>query len=157
MIIDKLGTFANNLALNLGAAANYNLGDVYDLGTGTPAMFNPDDIFCVLRVRSAITSVGAATVNFQLISDSNAVPDLTYATEVVHWQSGAIAKASLVAGYIIGVFELPRTAPGTGATTYKRYLGIQTLIGTAALTAGAIDAFLTRDAALATAFKAGTQ
>lgn len=54
--------------------------------------------------------------------------------------TAAIPKASLVAGYLVAAVALP-------IGSYERYLGIIQNVGTAALTAGKINAFLTTDVA----------
>lgn len=143
MIIDDRTEFADATALNTGAAGTYNVGDVVDLqgqaiGTAnlTRDLGSHDPVYLVVRVATTATSGGAATLQVRLVSDDSATPSTTTAT--VHYTSAAIALASLTAGATVCVTPLP-------SGSYERYMGIQQITGTAAFTAGAIDAFLTDD------------
>lgn len=139
MITDKLTTFANGVALNTGAAGTYNIGDlinmenVRDIGAGKP-------LYLVITVETAATSGGSATGQFQLVSDATSTISTT--TQTVHAVSAAFAVADMVAGKKLLVIAIPMEAD-----VYEQYLGIQQITGTAAFTAGAIDAFLTMDVA----------
>jgi hypothetical protein len=135
MIIDTLNEFADATALNTGAAGTYLVGSQIDLDTAGAINAN-DDLYVVIQVDTAVTSDGSATVQFHLASDAQAAV-ATDGSATYHWSSAAIPKATLVAGYQIA-FRLPQG-------TYERYLGILQTTGTAALTAGKINAFLTRD------------
>jgi hypothetical protein len=151
MIIDKRTEFADAVALNTGAAGTYNIGDVYDsrgsagvnpntlvdLGTAT------DDLYLVVSVSTTATSAGSATGTFRLVSDDSGAPSTTTAT--VHAVSATFAVAAMTAGTTLMAVKLP-------AGSYERYLGIQQITGTAAFTAGAIDAFLTNDPTLFRAY-----
>lgn len=144
MILDERTEFCDATALNTGAAGTYNIGDVIDtksatIDPNTLKDFGLSDIFLVIRVSVAATSGGAATGQFRLVSDDTSTPSTTTAT--VHATSAAIAVASLTAGATIMVVKLP-------SGSYERYLGIQQITGTAAFTAGAVDAFLTADPSL---------
>lgn len=139
MIRDNRSTFADAVALNTGAAGSYIIGDVYDasvtgrdLGAGEPSLF------LVLRVDTTATSGGSATLQLNLVTSDNS--DLSSAT-VVSSSGSAIAVATLVANYVIAIIPVP-------PASYKRYLGIQQVTGTAAFTAGKIDAFLVEDASV---------
>ena len=148
MIIDDRLEFCDAQALNTGGAGTYNIGDVIDTRAAT---VNPNvtsdlegsDLYLVIRVATAATSGGSATGQFRLVSDDTATPSTTTAT--VHATSAAIAVASLTAGYTVMVTRLP-------SGSYERYVGIQQITGTAAFTAGAIDAFLCSDPALYRAY-----
>lgn len=120
-------------------AATYLCSNSYDLGVaGEDALGNTiiKDIgrgnvpHLLVQVTEAFTSVGAATVDFQLISDT--VEALSSPT--VLQTTGAIAKASLVAGYQV------RLAIPAGIT--ERFLGVQYVIGAATTTAGKVTAGL---------------
>ena len=144
MILDERTEFADALALNTGGAATYLLGDVIDLWANTPATGQNRDIgldeelFFVATVDTTATSGGAATLTLQLITDDNSA----MASPAVIFTTNAIAVATLVAGYRICAVALP-----IEGITYERYLGIQQITGTAAFTAGKINAFLTKDVA----------
>lgn len=138
MIMDELNEFCDATAMNTGGAGTYLLGDVIDLGSiGTlKDIGNGRPVYLVLQVTTTATSGGAATGNFQLASDSTA----NLATSpTVHWQSGALALATIAAGLRYAV-ALPTEK------RYERYLGVLQVTAVAAFTAGAIDAFLTLDA-----------
>lgn len=137
MILDELTEFADATALNTGGAGTYLVGDVMDLGAnGTlKDIGNGRPTYFVLQVTTTATSGGSNTTNFQLASDSTA----NLATSpTVHWQSGALAVAGITAG-------LRYVVPLPVEKRYERYLGVLQVVATAALTAGAIDAFLTLD------------
>ena len=140
MWLDERNEFCDAEALDTGGTGTDLEGDVIDLGIAAPDPGTGEPIFLVIQVTTAVTSAGAATVQFQLASDA-AAAIATDGSASVHWDSGALAKATLVAGYTM-IVALP---PNGGAEAYERYLGILVTVGTAALTAGAINAFLTKD------------
>lgn len=128
-------------ALSIAAAAGTAvLANAIDLSA---AAFNPDgaEMYLVIQVTTAVTSAGAATVQFALVSDSTD-PASTDGSETQHWISKAIPKATLVAGYTI-IVPLP-----FGSPAYERYLQLEVITGTATTTAGAINAFLTTEPSL---------
>jgi len=135
MILDTYGTFCNGTALNTGGAGNYIVGDVIDL-QALRDIGQSADLDLMVQIATTVASAGAATVQFSLVSDST--PTIaTDGTATVHVASGAIGKATLVAGYAAMTLDLPLEDPA-----YERYLGIMQTTGTAALTAGAVNAFL---------------
>ena len=145
MILDERTEFcdATSAILNIGNAI---IGDVVDLGA-TPTLRdigNGEPLYLVIQVTTAF--VGAtATIQFQLASDSTA----NLATsKTVHYDTGAIAVASYIAGFT-KVVALPMEV------TYERYLGLWETVATANVTAGAINAFLTHDVAKWAAYDDG--
>lgn len=133
MIRDELTTFAKATALNTGDAGSYIIGnvidteDVRDLGAGT------QDLHFYAVVNTTATSGGSATLVLNLVTDDNS----SLSSPTVIASSGtAKAVANLGAGKVIVDVRLPQNA------AYERYLGIQQVTGTAAFTAGKIDAFL---------------
>lgn len=143
MILDERTEWLDATALNTGAAGTYNIGDVIDtqgqaIGTAnlTRDLGVCDDLYLVIQVDTTATSGGSATGQFRLVSDDTATPSTTTAT--VHYTSAAIPVASLTAGTVVSIVSLPSGA-------YERYLGIQQITGTAAFTAGKLNAFLTSD------------
>jgi hypothetical protein len=139
MILDELNEFCDATALDTGAAGDYLVGDVIDLGVA-PTLQDLNggadtDLYLVIQVDTAVTSGGAATVQFSLKSDSTA--DLA-TSPTTHFATAAIGKATLVAGYRVCAVALPMG-------NYERYLGIIQTTAVAALTAGKINAFLTRN------------
>lgn len=139
MILDELLEFCDATALNTGGAASYLIGDVVDLGVAAKPIIFVDGIWLVIGVDTAVTSGGAGTYQFTLASDAQAAIAVD-GSATVHWQSAAIPKATLVAGYIIANIQLP-----TGAPVYERYLGILQTTAVAAATAGKINANLAKE------------
>lgn len=142
MILDELLEFADatSCVANVGNAI---LGDVIDLGA-TPTLRNlgaGEQLYLVIQVDTAIVGT-TSTVQWQLASDSTA----NLATsKTVHIDTGAIAEATLVAGYTL-IYPLPVTA------TYERYLGLWQTVAVNNLSAGKINAFLTHDVSAWTAY-----
>jgi hypothetical protein len=134
IIMDSTLEFCDATALNTGAAGTYLIGNVVDL-VKVRDIGNGRQVFLVISVDTAVTSGGAATVQFQLASDAQAAI-ATDGSATLHWQSAAIPKATLVAGYQI-VVPLPSRLPD-----YEEFLGILQVTGTAAVTAGKVNAFL---------------
>lgn len=142
MILDTYTEFASAASV-ANAAATINVGNVIDLhaagrdiGVGHPPLYL--NIICTTSI---ITAGSAGTIAFRLVSDDGATPNTSTAS--VHWTSptfvtdGDDANA-LDAGDIIASIALPTE----GSTPYERYLGIQAIIASQEVTAGAIDAFL---------------
>lgn len=141
MIIDNNLEFCDATALDTSGTDTDLIGDVLDLGsTGREIGLSSQPLYLVIQVDTAVTSAGNATVQFHLASDAAAAIAVD-GTASYHWSSKAFAKATLVAGFTL-VVPLPT---GSGAE-YERYLGILTTTGTAAVTAGKINAFITTDA-----------
>lgn len=139
MILDERNEFCDATALNTGAAGSYLVGDVIDLGATSSDIGNGEPMYLVIQVDTAAASAGAATGQFHLCSDAQAAIAVD-GSATYHFSTSAIPVASLVAGYRVAVVALPHG-------TYERYLGVVQTTGTAAFTAGKINAFLTHDAA----------
>lgn len=137
MILDERNEFADATALSTSATGRALVGDVIDLGATSSDIGNGEQMYLVIQVDTAVTSGGSATVSFELASDASA-SIATDGSATVHAVTAAIPKATLVAGYVAAAVALP-------IGTYERYLGILQNVGTAALTAGKVNAFLTRD------------
>jgi len=133
MIMDERTEFADATALNTGVAGSYLIGDVYD--TGGDGLNDVECLYLVIQVATSATSGGLATGQFHLCSDAQAAIAVN-GSATYHWSSPAIPVASLTAGTYIAKVELPKGQ-------YERYVGIVQTTGTAAFTAGAINAFLT--------------
>ncbi len=132
MILDERTEFADATALNTGAAGDYVIGDVVDLGAAGRDIGNGEELELVVQVDTTATSGGSATLAISLATDDNS--SLSSPTKIV--TSPAVAVASLTAGTTVFRVRVP-------AGTYERYLGIVQTTGTAAFTAGKINAFLT--------------
>lgn len=150
MIMDENAEFADATSVGTPNNTTVNVGDVMDSGAVVRDLGAGHPLYLVVQVTTAITSGGAATVRFKLVSDSTAVPSVD-GTQTEHWTSDSIAVASLVAGYQL-VITLP-----AGSPDYERYVGFQVQEDAGqALTAGNVNAFLTPDAALYKSYAQGT-
>lgn len=144
MILDERTEFCDATSLNTGAAGSYIIGDVIDLSLAGRDIGNGEPLEFVVQVDTTATSGGAATGLFSLVTDDNS--SLSSPTVIV--SSPAIAVATLVAGYTALRVKIP-------AGTYERYIGVQQTTGTAAFTAGKVNAFLTPAAASSKAYADG--
>lgn len=123
-IIGSTGT--NNVGSSIDIAV------AGDMGVGKP-------LWLCVQVQTAVDSAtDGASVAFQLVSDATATI-ATDASQTVHINSGAIAEATLVADYRFCV-ALPREG-----NAYERFLALQAVVSGEAVTAGAVDAFITCD------------
>lgn len=161
MIIDSRNEFCDATALNTGAAGTYLLGNQIDVSLAgvstTPGHIGAvDDVYLVINVDTGITAGSAGTVQFKLVSDDTA-SIATNGTATEHFVSAAFVTGTgtgtttLKAGTTLAVIELPKQF------NYERYLGILQVTGTAAITAGKINAFLTTDPAAWAAFDSPSQ
>lgn len=147
MILDERTEFCDATALNTGAAGSYLIGDVLDTSIARD-LGGDKALYLVVTVDTTATSGGSATLQVNLVTDDNA--SLSSPTTVV--SSAAIAVASLTAGTRVMAVQLPMEG-----TAYERYLGIQQVTGTAAFTAGKVNAFLTTDVARWKAYDSPSQ
>lgn len=142
MIIDKNLEFADAVAVGALNNTTGNLGDVADLGltgrdigTGTP-------LFLIIQITTAFTSGGSAIVNFQLVSDGVSSPAVD-GSQTIHLKTDDFPVANLTLGK---TFVIPVPTGIEDVTDYERFLGVQAReTGSQALTAGAVNAFLTLD------------
>jgi hypothetical protein len=137
MILDSRNEFADATALSTSGTGLQLVGNVIDTGAAARDLGEGEDLYLVVQVDTAVTSGGAATVDFQLASDA-AAAIATDGSATVHASTGDIGKATLVAGYQRAIC-LPK------GSTYERYVGILANVGTAAVTAGKVNVFLTRN------------
>jgi hypothetical protein len=156
-MFDKQNEFADAVTVAL-AAGTTNLGNQIDLlqardvGAGRP-------LWLVINVATAIVTGGAAgTIQFRLVSDDTASISTTACS--VHLISPAFvtdddptipvgtqlfcAALPLCQDFVsVSVAGVPVTT-GPGAP-YERFLGVQVIVGTTTITAGAVNAYLTLD------------
>lgn len=145
-ILDNFLEFCDDLSLILSTGTNL-IGDVIDLGSTSPGIGAGEPLYWVVTIGTAVAaSGGAATINFQLVSDAQAAI-ATDGSATVHAQTGAISKATLIAGYRAAVIGLPM--PGN---VYERYLGVLAVIATNNITAGTVNSFITHDVGVYRAF-----
>ena len=129
MIIDKQLEFSSAQAETTVAAH-----DSTNIVNMTAAGNAGEELYLVIRVETALTSDGAATLQVKFISDSA----IGFATApVTHFDTGAVTYTTFVDKYTICRMRLP--------TGVKQYCKVTYTIGTAALTAGKFDAFLTKN------------
>lgn len=148
MILDELLEFADNVSVANAAGIDL-IGDVIDLGPTGDNIGAGEPLYLVITTGDTeiITGGSAGTISFQLVSDAQAAIAAD-GTETVHFNTGdfvtddaAANAAELNAGGVLAIIALPQ------GRTYERYLGIETIIGTTTVTAGTINAFLTKDPA----------
>lgn len=128
--VDESWVFCEDETLVLAVGA-HDLGSAVDLGPGGTLPANKP-IYFVAFVPTAFTSGGAATLQVKLQTDDNSA--FSSATDVE--DSGAVAKATLVAGYEIFSVAIDRS-------TVERYLKVTGTVGTADGTGGTITSYLT--------------
>lgn len=145
MMTDKLSMFADGVSL-VGATGSALVGNQMDLASVQTARgddwqflgYNSNmPLYLVIVITEAVDSSGdGSTVQFSLRSDDSATISTT--TSTVHYQTGAIAEAALVAGAVVAVVQVP-----IEGIDYEEFLGVVVTRGGEAVTAGAFDAFLT--------------
>jgi hypothetical protein len=142
MILDERLEFADALAVPVGPGT-VNVGDQIPLGVARDVggVGDTSKLTVVVQVTAAFTSGGAATVAFQIVSDSVAAID-TAGTQSIHAKTKDFTIAELTALGNEIMLDLP---PEATQEPYEEFLGIQAVVGVAALTAGSVNAFLTRD------------
>lgn len=132
-----------SVATNIITTSVVDLVANTDIGAG-------NDVEFTAWVNATVTSGGSATVQIQLLG--NATDPTFTSNNVVLYDTGAIAKATLVAGYRMAAAKIPRAkflgyesavVSATGPTL--RYYTYAVIIATAALTAGSFNAYLTGD------------
>lgn len=146
MILDSRNEFAD--AASVAASAGTALiGNVMDLGSTSQDIGNGEPLYLVIQTDTEIITGGTAgTIQFKLASDAQAAIAVD-GSATVHYtgpslvtDDAAANSAALNAGGVILCAPLPMG-------TYERYLGILCTVGTTEVTAGKINAFLTKDPA----------
>lgn len=145
MILDNLLEFAD--ATSVAASAGTALiGDVIDLQEARD-IGNGEPIYLVIQCDTDIITGGSAgTVKFQLVSDAQAAI-ATNGTATVHYDTGTIATGASGSGLTDAGATIAAIALPMEGAVYERYLGILCVTATTTTTAGAINAFLTKDVA----------
>jgi len=147
MILDKNLEFADAISVANAAGTDLigsqiDMEDVRDIGNGEP-------LYLVIQTATEIITGGTAgTIKFQLASDASAAID-TAGGASIHFETGtfvtdddAANSDELNVGGVIACVALP-----SEGVPYERYLGILAIVATTTVTAGAINAFLTKDPA----------
>ncbi len=127
-----------SIAASAGTIVSTNVIDKAPLAGNQVADWGAgEDIDVSISVLTAITSGGAATVQFQLVEADDAA--ISSNVQVVS-ESAAYAYTELTTGKQV-VLGYPRSTPRTA----KRYLAVRYVIGTAATTGGTVIAALVND------------
>lgn len=143
MILDERLEFADAVSV-AGSAGTALIGDVIDTQESTGDMSTSENLYLVVRASAAIvTASSTGTFKVALASDAQAAiatdGSATVAFESRSFATG-VGAAGIKAGTLLAVIEVPMM-------THERYMGILATIGTTAVSAGSIDAFLTTDVA----------
>jgi hypothetical protein len=146
MILDESLEFADATSV-AGDAGTALIGDVIDLGAAARDIGAGETLYLVITTAvEIITGGNAGTIKFQLASDATD-SIATNGSASIHYDTGTFVTdgtdanaAQLKAGAVICAIALPMEG-----RVYERYLGILATIATTTVTAGAINAFLTRD------------
>jgi hypothetical protein len=149
MWLDKRTEFADGVAIGTSTGRRL-VGDVIDLENERDIGSN-FNAWLVVQLQTAMTSGGSATVQVELASDAQAAI-ATDGSATVHLTSDQMAFDDVAAGDVLLQAIIPiekKTAP------YERYLGILVNVGTAALTAGKINAFITNQPPVQRAYPDG--
>lgn len=150
MLLDKNLEFSNSQAVTTTAVTTNDI-DLGPLATGNAQrdIGAGEELYLNVIVTEAATASGAATVNFQLLTDDNS----GFSTAVVAFDSGAIGKAALTLGTVLS-FKLP-------AANWERYVRGNYVVATGPLTAGKFSTYIShagvdrRSYAVATPILAG--
>ena len=132
-MLDTLTNFGLGTVINLGAAGSYMSGAALDLslardvGAGKP-------LYLVISMSVAAVSA-TGTLQFALLTDAQD-PAVTSAEQLL--LTPEFVAADLTAGKLVFACALP-----SGHPPYERYIQLMQIIGTAAFTAGAFNAYLT--------------
>lgn len=124
MYMDRQNLFSNAQAVTTGSTAStdiIDLGSVRDIGAG-------EELEVIVVIDTTFTSGGSGTLDFKLQTDSA----VGFGTVTTLFSTGAIAVATLVAGYSVARWKIPRGV--------SRYLRLQYVVATADMTAGTITA-----------------
>lgn len=145
MWMDERMEFCDATAVQTGGTTDDLIGDVVDLGTTDRDIGQGHPLYLVIQVSTAFTSAGStATVQFILASDDVAAITAD-GNETRHYISDAFVVTNLDLGFEL-VVPLPMgSTAGEAQSHYERFLGIVTNVGGEAVTAGAINAFMTPD------------
>lgn len=144
MIMDSRSQLVSAASI-AAAAGTALLGSEYDRTVA--GNVDIDGLSLVIMATTGIITGGSAgLLRFQFASHSSAAIPVD-GSAVVHYQTGDFVTGAtpIAAGSVLFVCELPR---GSGVLpTYKRFLGVLSVITTTTITAGAVSAFFTLDGA----------
>lgn len=154
MILDTQNRFTGPVA-GVGQSIVGGPGDIVSTdAVDTQGVANPaqnvdkgvgEEAYVVINIRTAVTSGGAATVQFVLQTDDN----VGFASAREFPLTGALALAALTSNSLQYRGRLPNGI--------ERFIRIVARIGTAATTAGTMEAFVAKDIADTRSYASGFQ
>jgi len=156
MIMDERLEFADATTVALVAGTTV-LGDVVDLGTD--GVNDVEGMYLVINTDTEIITGGnAGTIQFYLVSDALVTLGAAVlasctqhaASALLVTDDSAANSTQLNAGENILVVELPKGV-------YERYLGVLVTVGATTVTAGKVNAFLTKNPPTWKAFDSPSQ
>ena len=129
MYLDKQLEMSDAQTFTTGTNASTNSIDTSEAGDAGVSLW--------LEIRIAVAIVGGSgsTIQIQAIHDSDSAFGTT---PVTFFDSGAVAWATLIAGYEVVKMRLP--------ANMQRWIKCSYIVAVADITGGAVDAFLTPDA-----------
>lgn len=134
MLLDQLNTFAEAVAT--GNTGTRILGDVIDLGTVSRDVAAGHPIYVEVTVETAIAAGTNGTYQIVVTHADNAALDSGNVNVLT--SASFDAASGIPAGTVLLRAALP-------SLDYKRYIGVQEVVGTANTSAGAVNAHLTFD------------
>lgn len=153
MIMDESLEFADAASV-AHAAGTVLLGDVIDLSV-TGRDIGQSEMYFIITVDTAVVTSGTAgTIQFKLVSDSTS-SIATDGTATEHFVSHAFVTDDTGEDLTAGKMAVCVKLPSSDVTTYERYLGVLYVVGTTTTSAGAVNAFLSRDSHRWKAYAAG--
>ena len=138
MMIDSTLEFCDATALDTGAAGRYRIGSTYDLGADPGDIGNGNPLYLVIIVTTAITAVGSGGLDMWLASDAAATFTADGNTSVHMVAHISTSTTAIPVGSV-----LMCAASAAEGMSYEQHLGIVMTSITSAITAGAVNAFLT--------------
>ena len=148
MFLDERLEFADAVSVVAGVGTSL-VGDVVPLSVARDVGGDggtPDQLYVDFTVNALVVHVGG-TVKFELVSADDSA--LTVNPKVIT-ATREFADTELVEGYITRL-------PLPPSFDYSLFLGVRKVIATAAVTAGSINAFLTRDQGTQKAYPSPSQ
>lgn len=144
MILDDLLEFGDELSV-ASTATTVLIGDVIDLGPVSSDIGNGEPIYVCIQTGATEIITGGSTGSMYIQVASDAQAALSTTTATIHLTTStfvtddaATNSDALNAGGTLLFAALP-------IGTYERYLGLLLTVASQTITAGTINAFLTKD------------
>lgn len=139
-LTDALNMLADATDLSTSGTGTQNIGNVIDMDPARDWAAQGDYVL-VVYVTTAFTTGTTTTVTFKAVSDSGTTP-ATDGSQTEHGFSQDFDTSALTLGEKIIIPLSYGKSTAASSTGYERYFGVQAVVSTAALTAGAITAHL---------------